>query len=104
MAKGVVETDLEVCKVLAKIAINSQKLAAKRVSSDIFLEILASICLCLAVQEPKAIKGVLNLVLFVNRFAGMVADVSTPEIGLLSKSNTRLASKWAAFRYSAIYF
>lgn len=49
MAKSVVEIDLEVCKVLAKIAIDFQKLFAKKVSPDIFLEVFASICLCLAV-------------------------------------------------------
>lgn len=46
-------------------------------------------------------ESVSDFVLLLDRLAEAVADVSIPGISLLSKLNTRLASKRAASRFSA---
>lgn len=93
MAGGIIENDQEVYKRSAKIAVDSQKLLARKILLDVFLALLASVCLCLAVQILKAIKSILDFISFINEFAEVVADLSIPEIVLLSKLNTRLVSK-----------
>lgn len=93
IVRGIIKTNQEVCKILTKIALDSQKLAIKRALLDIFLALLASIHLYLAVQEFKIIESILDLVLFVDKFAQVWVDISTPKIGSLSRSNTRLAFK-----------
>lgn len=78
---------------MAKVAVDSWKIAAKKTSPDISLVLLTFVYLCLVVQKPKVLEGVSDLILFVDRFTKMVTDVSTLEIGSLSRLNTRLVFK-----------
>lgn len=97
------ETDLKVRKALAKIAVDSQKLATKRALPDVSSAPLVSVYLRLAVQKSKAIEGIPDLVLFVNGFVEVVADISILEISFLLRSNIKLASKWAVLRFLVAY-
>lgn len=90
MAGNIIENDQEIHKRSAKIAVDSRKLAAKKILPDISIALLASVHLYLAVQICKAIKSVLDFILSMKEFAKVVTDLSTSEIGSLSKSNTRL--------------
>lgn len=82
---------------------DSWKLAVKRVLSNISLALLAFVSLCLVVQKPKVMKNVPDLVLFVDKFAKVVVDISIPRIDSSLRSNIRLAFKWASSRFLAAY-
>lgn len=92
----VIETDLKLCKISAKTIVDSQKFTAKRAFLNLS-SILILIYLGLAAQDPQKIEKIPDLVLFVDRFAQIVANVSISKIDSLSRLNTRLISKWAAY-------
>lgn len=98
------ETDLELCKASAKRTIDFQKLATKRASPDIFLVALTSVCLSLAAWKLKAIGGILDLILLLDRFSKVVVDISISGIDLLSRSNIKLTLKRTASRFLTACF
>lgn len=49
MAEGIIKNDQEVYKRSAKIAVDSRKLPVRKILPDVFLALLASVCLCLVV-------------------------------------------------------
>lgn len=48
-------------------------------------------------------EGVLDFILFVDKFTKIVANISILRINLSSRSNTRLVFKYAASRFWAAY-
>lgn len=82
---------------------DSWKFAAKRAFPDVSSALL-SIYLHLAARDPRTMEKKPNLILFIDKFAEIVADVSTLGIGLLWRSNIILVSKRVAFRFSAACF
>lgn len=49
-------------------------------------------------------KGVLDFILFVDKFAEIIANISILRINLSSKLNIRLVFKYAASRFQVAYF
>lgn len=79
-AVSIIETEQEVCKLLFKTTIDSRKLAAKKALLNIFLALLVFVYLYLNVQKSKIIEDIPDLVLFVNKFAKILANIFIPRI------------------------
>lgn len=76
-----------------KINVSFQKLDIKWALSNVCSALLAFVHLDFTVKEPKAIKSILDFILFINRYADVVVNISTLKTGSLPRSNIRLLFK-----------
>lgn len=82
---------------MGKIVITFQKSATKKILLNVSLLLLAFVYLYLTVQKFKITKNILNLVLFIDRFAQMLINVFILKIYLLLRFKKKPTSKYITF-------